>query len=75
MSALTENSNAAKYLKIGDQIIAVNEKKYLDVPQNEWCNILEKGLFHENKNKISISIIRNGEKMVFQLEKKALILR
>lgn len=75
VSALTENSNAAKYLKIGDQIIAVNEKKYLDVPQNEWCNILEKGLFHENKNKISISIIRNGEKMVFQLEKKALILR
>lgn len=72
VSALTENSNASKYLKIGDQIIAVNDKNYLNTALDKWCKILENGLFDENKNETIITIIRNGKKKTFQLEKEAL---
>lgn len=73
VSALTENSNASKYLKIGDQIVSVDDKNYLSIDLDEWCKITEKGVFDDTKNKITISILRNGDKMTFQLDRKDLL--
>jgi len=70
---LYHNSSAEKAgLQNGDQIIEVDGKTFTNIEQEDWCKIYDKGIIEVNKP-VSITVIRNGEKLVFEIEKTVVL--
>lgn len=71
ISYIYSTSNAYKAgLRYGDEIIELDGNNYRNISLDEWCE-LKDGL---NKNdSVSISILRNGEKLTFNLDKTDLL--
>ena len=63
-----KSSAAAAGLELGDQITEVNGKDYSTVCWNCWCEIRENG-FIGDSNLISITVLREGQKLTFDLVK------
>lgn len=59
-------------LKLGDQILEIKGKDYNNVLPDHWCEIMDAGLTPDN-NPISITVLREGEKLIFELVKTTLL--
>lgn len=69
ISSIIEQTSAAKYLKIGDQLLSINEKNLSSINNVQWCEIWSKGIGDKVDQRMNISILRNGEKHNYKLEK------
>ncbi len=61
-----------KDLKVGDQILQVDEINYNKLLPAQWCEIVENGLIKE-KEEIKISILRDNKELSFTLRKEKLL--
>jgi len=59
-------------LKIGDQIVSLNETKFKELAPDQWCDIVINGLI-KGKEEISLTILRNNKESTFSLRKMNLI--
>ena len=60
-------------LKINDIILKIDTKKYGVLTADQWCNIIENGLFNEGKETITVVVLRQNEELTFHLEKTKLL--
>ena len=60
-------------LKINDIILKIDTKKYGVLTADHWCNIIENGLFNEEKSTITVIVLRQNEELTFHLEKTKLL--
>ena len=60
-------------LKLGDQIIGINEKDYREITLDGWCEILNQKLIAEDVSSISITVLRDGENLTFDLTKSMIL--
>ena len=60
-------------LKINDIILKIDTKKYGVLTADQWCNIIENGLFNEEKSTITVIVLRQNEELTFHLEKTKLL--
>jgi len=60
-------------LKINDIILKIDTKKYGVLTADQWCNIIENGLFNEEKSTITVVVLRQNEELTFHLEKTKLL--
>lgn len=60
-------------LKINDIILKIDTKKYGVLTSDQWCNIIENGLFNEEKSTITVVVLRQNEELTFHLEKTKLL--
>ena len=60
-------------LKINDIILKIDTKKYGVLTADQWCNIIENGLFNEEKLSITVVVLRQNEELTFHLEKTNLL--
>ena len=69
------NNSSADHagLKINDIILKIDTKKYGVLTADQWCNIIENGLFNEEKSTITVIVLRQNEELTFHLEKTNLL--
>jgi C-terminal processing protease CtpA/Prc len=60
-------------LKINDIILKIDTKKYGVLTADQWCNIVENGLFNEEKSTITVIVLRQNEELTFHLVKTKLL--
>lgn len=73
IGSLKVGSNAQKKgLKLEDSIVSINGKNFSKTSSQEWCEIIKNQTL-SNFEKIDITILRNGEKLNFQLQKELLL--
>ena len=59
-------------IKVGDQILQVGKINYNKLLPEQWCEIVENGLLND-KEEISITILRNNKEFTFSLKEMKLI--
>lgn len=69
---LYDNIPASKLLKYRDQILHINSNDYSSVSEEEWCTFLQDG-FHKDVETITITVLRDGKKLTFDLKKAVLL--
>jgi len=68
-----KNSEAEKKgIQINDEILAINQLELNNLSQENLCNVLFNNITEE-KNCITIDILRNGKKLTFDLNKQILM--
>ena len=73
VSLIIEGSDAhSKGLIRGDQIIHMNGTNYSEMNLDLWCELLNQNLLRIS-NSLNITILRDGEQITYQLEKKNLL--
>jgi C-terminal processing protease CtpA/Prc len=71
---LFNQSSAEKAgLKLGDQIIGINEKDYSEITLDGWCEILNEKLIAEDVDSISITVSREEKNLTFNLTKSMIL--
>ena len=64
---------ASKVLQLGDQVLEINDIDLTNITDNNKCIFFNNGFVPKETDEITIKVLRNGEKLEFQL-KKAMIL-
>jgi C-terminal processing protease CtpA/Prc len=59
-------------LKLGDQIIKMDEVRYDKLSPEQWCEMIENSPI-KKKNEVRITIIRDNKELNFTLKKIKLI--
>ena len=74
IGALHNNSDAKTLLQIGDKIVKINTQDFLSIPNQDICKMFKENDWEYKKvDNIQITIIREGKKLEFDLEKKQLL--
>lgn len=60
-------------LKINDVILSIDDKEYGKIEPEEWCEIVENGIFDEQQNQTTITILRDNQTLKFDLTKTVLL--
>lgn len=60
-------------LKIGDQILKIEDTTYETISQEQWCEILENGLFKKEMEVARIVLLRDGKELTYKLKKIKLL--
>ncbi|WP_107038989.1 hypothetical protein [Brumimicrobium mesophilum] len=61
-----------KALKIGDQVLSIDEVNYRELNPEQWCETVENGLL-KDKVEINITILRDNQEISFVLKELKLI--
>ena len=72
VNAIIETSSASNVLKQGDEIININNKNYTNVTEEQYCDLWRNGFDTETKP-LSITVLRNGKELSFELIKTKLL--
>jgi hypothetical protein len=67
-----QSAAAEAGIVIGDQILAIGGRAIDTVSAEDWCAILDEGLFHGETNQITIAFLREGERKEIQLKEAPL---
>tara|TARA_B100000795_G_scaffold86247_1_gene62751 strand:+ start:84 stop:1292 length:1209 start_codon:yes stop_codon:yes gene_type:complete len=74
VSRIHNNSSAANEgLKINDIILEINGEEYGELTSDQWCSIVENGLFHDENSSITVVVLRDNEELTFNLAKSTLL--
>lgn len=60
-------------LKLGDQILEINEVRYDKLLTEQWCEIMGNGLIGENVQDVSVVLLRDGKELRYMLKKVSLL--
>ena len=67
------NTEASKVLQFGDQILQINNIDFTNITDNNKCDYFNDGIIPKGTDEITIKILRNDEKLEFQLKKVRLL--
>jgi hypothetical protein len=67
------DTEASKVLQFGDQILQINNIDFTNITDNNKCDYFNDGIIPKGTNEITIKILRNEEKLEFQLKKVKLL--
>ena len=74
VSGIYNNSSAENAgLKINDIILKIDTIEYGGLTSNDWCYIVENGLFNDRNSNITVIVLRQNEELIFNLEKTKLL--
>jgi len=74
VGTIFNNSSAFQAgLKVNDVILDIDDKEYGKIEPEEWCEIVGKGIFDEQKNQTKITVLRNNQVLKFTLTKTVLL--
>ena len=72
INAIVETSSASKFLKQDDKILRIKDTNYADITEEQYCGILSND-FENNTDPLSITILRDGKELTFELIKTKLL--
>jgi len=64
---------ASKVLQFGDQVLQINTIDFSNITNNNKCDFFVNGIMPKETDEITIKVVRNGEELEFQLQKKLLL--
>ncbi|MCK0159448.1 aspartyl protease family protein [Allomuricauda sp. F6463D] len=67
------DTEVAKLLQFGDQILQINNIDYSNITNENKCDFFNNGLIPKETDEIMIKVLRNGERLEFQLKKVRLL--
>jgi len=67
------DTEASKVLQFGDQILQINNIDFTNITDNNKCDYFNDGIIPKGTDEITIKILRNEEKLEFQLKKVKLL--
>jgi hypothetical protein len=74
VGTIFNNSSAFQAgLKVNDVILSIDDNEYGKIEPEEWCEIVENGIFDEQKNQTKITILRDNQALKFDLTKIVLL--
>ncbi|WP_340156168.1 aspartyl protease family protein [uncultured Winogradskyella sp.] len=71
VNAIVETSSASKVLMQDDIILSINDTNYANIVEEEYCSIYSDS-FEQRTEALSITILREGEELTFDLLKTEL---
>jgi predicted aspartyl protease len=72
VNAVIETSSASKVLMQDDIILSINDTNYANIVEEEYCSIYSDS-FEQRTEALSITILREGEELTFNLLKTELL--
>ena len=66
-------TEASKALQFGDQVLQINNTDYTNITNENKCEFFSHGFIQKKTDDITIKVLRNGEKLEFQLKKVKLL--
>ncbi len=73
VGTLFENTKAAKLLKLGDQILFMNDKEYTHIATENFCEVIKDGYIDYSLNTITVVVLRDNKELKFELDKQTLL--
>lgn len=72
VNVIVETSSASKFLKQDDKILRINETSYVNITEEQYCAIMSID-FDSDTDPLSITILRDGKELKFDLIKTKLL--
>jgi len=72
VNSIIESSNASELIKNGDKILKIEHQNYLNITEEEYCEVFESILDTKNEF-LEITVERNGKKLDFKIFKTKLL--